>query len=148
MRGESIKKNKIIYRSWETCLRKPPRPAITARYAALQNSSPLALDSSPPYWPCPLFYNGPVTGPGPLPFPRPDLVGANPRRLGPVIGVRNLAEPGVLQRLLCCNALRRVVDKYLLEKIQKLRQELGGWRNDILNGLAAGSDNERSNTYR
>jgi hypothetical protein len=42
----------------------------------------------------------------------------------------------VLQRLLCRDALRRVVDKYLLEKIQKLRQELGGWRNDILDGLA------------
>jgi hypothetical protein len=54
----------------------------------------------------------------------------------------------VLQRLLCRDALRRVVDKYLLEKIQKLRQELGGWRNDILDGLAAAGDNERRNTYR
>jgi hypothetical protein len=89
-----------------------------------------------------------VTRPGPLPLPRPDLVGADSRRLGPVIGVRNLAEPGVLQRLLCRDALRRVVDKYLLEKIQKLSQELGGWWNDILDGLAADGYNERSNTYR
>ena len=77
--------------------------------------------------------------PGPLPLPRPDLVSADSRGLGPVIGMRDFAEPGVLQRLLRRDALCRVVDKYLLEKIQKLRQELGGWRNDILERSAAGS---------
>lgn len=52
-----------------------------------------------------------------LPLLHAQLIRADARRLGPVVRVRDLAEPGVLQRLLGGDALRRVVDKDLLEEV-------------------------------
>jgi hypothetical protein len=46
--------------------------------------------------------------------------------------MRNFAEPGVLQRLLRRDAVRGVVDKNLLEEVQKLLQKFSGRRDDVL----------------
>ena len=89
-----------------------------------KNPTPLALFPSPP--PRSLLY-GAMTGTGQLsfPLPHPQLVGADSRRFGPVVRMRDFAEPGMLQSLLRGNAVGGVVDEDLLEEIQELLQEFG-----------------------
>ncbi len=73
-----------------------------------------------------------MAGARPLALLHAQLVRADARRLGAVVGVRHLAEPGVLERLLGRDALRGVVDKDLLEEVQELRQEVGRRGDDVL----------------
>lgn len=64
------------------------------------------------------------------------LLLADPCGLGPVVRVRDFAEPGVLQGLLRRDALVRVVDKDLLQEVQELSQEPGCWRDDFLGDVS------------
>ncbi len=67
-----------------------------------------------------------------FPLPHSDLVGTDSRRLGAVVGMCHLPEPGVLERLLRRNALSGVVDKDFLQEIEELRQEWGRRGDDVL----------------
>jgi hypothetical protein len=63
--------------------------------------------------------------------------------------MRNLAEPGMLQRLLRGDPLSGIVNKNLLEKVQELSQEFVGWGYDILEHCQqAATTTGRRKTYR
>lgn len=55
----------------------------------------------------------------------------------------------MLQRLLRCDALAGIVDKDLLEKVQKLRHEFVAWGDDFLPGFSGVRTCDRTQgTYR
>lgn len=89
-----------------------------------KNQRPSLFSPSPPHRS--LLY-GAMAGAGQLslPLPHPQLVGADARCFGPVIRMRDFAEPGMLQSLFRGDAVRGVVDEDLLEEVQELLQKFG-----------------------
>ena len=63
-------------------------------------------------------------------LPQPDLC-----RLGPVIRMRRLSEPGMLKCRPRRDALGRIVDKDLLQQIEEVLEERAIRRNDVLSSL-------------